>query len=177
MSKQLIEYCKRYKYEHQHEHEHEGRFLFIFLKKKFTYKKFQTLLGKEESNLQTTKSINQKFQEPKRSHYSFETIQNTQGPKKKKTIHSTLPSQLLQLKENNIYLYIFLLLFRNNYNIQLILKLEPFFPDSCNLSLFSLKPQTLMGRCQFNYMALDIYIYIYIYHLINIKLPLKKCLS
>ena len=48
MSKQLIEYCKRYKYEHQHEHEHEGRFLFIFLKKKFTYKKFQTLLGKEE---------------------------------------------------------------------------------------------------------------------------------
>ena len=50
MSKQLIEYCKRYKYEHQHEHEHEGRFLFIFLKKKFTYKNFQTLLGKEESS-------------------------------------------------------------------------------------------------------------------------------
>ena len=51
MSKQLIEYCKRYKYEHQHEREHEGRFLFIFLKKKFTYRKFQTLLGKEESKL------------------------------------------------------------------------------------------------------------------------------
>ena len=51
MSKQHIEYCKRYKYEHQHEHEHEGRFLFIFLKKNFTYKKFQTLLGEEESKL------------------------------------------------------------------------------------------------------------------------------
>ena len=51
MSKNLIEYCKRYKYEHLHEHEHEGRFLFIFLKKKCTYKKSQTLLGKEESKL------------------------------------------------------------------------------------------------------------------------------
>ena len=51
MSKQLIEYCKRYKYEHQDEHEHEGRFLFIFLMKRFTYIKIQTLLGKEESNL------------------------------------------------------------------------------------------------------------------------------
>ena len=60
MSKQLIEYCKRYKYEHQHEHEHEGRFLFIFLKKKFTYRKFQTLLGKE-SKLYIAKSINQKI--------------------------------------------------------------------------------------------------------------------
>ena len=51
MSKQLIEYCKRYKYEHQHEHEHEGGFLFIFLKKKITHRKFQTFLGKEESKL------------------------------------------------------------------------------------------------------------------------------
>ena len=51
MSKPLIEYCKRDKYEHQHEHEHEGRFLFIFLKKKFTYRKFQTLFRKEESKL------------------------------------------------------------------------------------------------------------------------------
>ena len=51
MSKELIEYCKRYKYEHQHEHEHEGRFLFMFLKKKFAYRKFQTLLGTEESKL------------------------------------------------------------------------------------------------------------------------------
>ena len=51
MSKQLIEYCKRYKYENQHEHEHEGRFLFIFLKKKMYLQKFQTLLGKEESKL------------------------------------------------------------------------------------------------------------------------------
>ena len=61
MSKQLIEYCKRYKYEHQHEREHEGRFLFIFLKKKFTYRKFQTLLGKEESKSYIAKSINQKL--------------------------------------------------------------------------------------------------------------------
>ena len=43
MSKQFIE--------HQHEHEQEGRFLFILLKKKFTYRKFQTLLGKEKSKL------------------------------------------------------------------------------------------------------------------------------
>ena len=40
MSKQLIEYCKRYKYEHQHEHEHEGRFLFMFF-----YSGFHVIVG------------------------------------------------------------------------------------------------------------------------------------
>ena len=143
MSKQLIEYCKRYKYEHQHEHEHEGRFLFIFLKKKFTYKKFQTLLGKEESKLQIEKSINQKIQKPKRSHYSFETIQNTQGLKKKKKPSIPHFHRNCFSSRKTIYISIFFCLFRNNYNMLLILQLEHFFPDSRNLNLFSLKPQTL----------------------------------
>ena len=144
MSKQLIEYCKRYKYEHQHEHEHEGRFLFIFLKKKFTYRKFQTLLGKEESKLQIEKSINQKIQKPKRSHYSFDTIQNTQGLKKKKKnhpLHTSIATALAQGKQY-ISLYLFCL-FRNNYNMLRIPQLEHFFPDSRNLNIFSFKPQTL----------------------------------
>ena len=52
-------------------------------------------------------------------------------------------------------------------------QLELFFPDSCNLNLFSFKPQTLCvwgGANSTTWPST----YIYIYHLINIEIPLKK---
>ena len=52
-------------------------------------------------------------------------------------------------------------------------QLELFFPDSCNLNIFSLKPQTLCvweGANSATWPST----YIYIYHLISIELLLKK---
>ena len=48
-------------------------------------------------------------------------------------------------------------------------QLEPFFPNSCNLNIFSLKPETLCVWGGFNSSTWPS-TYIYISHLINIKL-------
>ena len=70
--------------------------------------KFQTLLGKE-IKLQIAKSINQKFQEPKKSHYLVETTQNTQRlkikKKKNRPLHTSIATALAPGRQY-IYIYI-----------------------------------------------------------------------
>ena len=61
--------------------------------------------------------------------------------------------------------------------MQLTQQLEPFFPDSRNLNLFSLKPQTLCvwgGANSATWPSTHTHTHIYISHLINIELLLKK---
>ena len=79
-----------------------------------------------------------------RSHYSFETTQNTHGQKKKNhPLHTSITTTLAQGKQ---YIYIYISSFLKKKKLEIITvsmltsQLEHFLLDSHNLNIFSLKP-------------------------------------